>query len=244
VEINFIEEVAKALDTLSVERLVLTTPLGSVRCKECDKKTYTYAQARFVVLRMHRKEQVYTEEYVCPALKGSLYHVSNIDKQITMAKAMYEWVVQSLERYKRFLDTIAVRAVRLGERPNLVVMGGRKGTAGYSKALRLQIIRALAFPLQGLRKPRTHRIRRGFRPGRRLPRRDSARFGLPRGEIMTKMLAWPNSKIYSPKDSAFRDGADDKLLRRRNRAREAESVRRDVSRETLEIDFERKYGIE
>jgi hypothetical protein len=236
-EINFIEEVSKALDVLSVERLVRTSPLGSVRCGPCDKKSYTYAQARFVVLRMRIKEQAYTEEYKCPEQDGGIYHVTNIDKQLEKARLRFPWEVTRLERYKRYLDHAAGGSNKSRRSQNLVVVDGR-GAGNYPKALRLQITKALVVPLQGLRKPRAKLLRRRFKPARRTPQRDTARRDLPRGEIVTKMLSWANGKHvgFNRRLIGYLQIQETKrgrgvVMRRRNRARETEAVRREIGRE-------------
>lgn len=233
-EINFIEEAAKALDTLSVERLVHTSDLGAVRCGPCGKRLYTYTQARFVVLRIRNNESGYTQQYSCPVQDGELYHITNTDKQLDKAKVRYPREVRQLESYKSYLDGLTSRSFTAGAARNLVAVAGRTSSGSYPKALRLQIIRALVFPLQGLRKP-GRRLRRRYKPRKCAPRRDNARVDLPRGETVTKMLSWANGKrvgfnrrlIGYLKIQDLKRGRGE-VMRRRNRSREAEAVRREI----------------
>lgn len=239
-EINFIEEAAKALDALSVERLVRSSAPGAVRCRPCDKRLYTYTQARFVVIRMRMNEETYTEEYPCAEQEGELFHITNIDKHLEKARVKYPWEVKRLERSKKYLDGLTSRSFVAGASRNLVVVDGRTGDNTYPKALRLKIRRALVVPVQGLRKPRPHLVRRGLRPFRSTPRRDTARFDLPRGETMTKMLSWANGKhvgfnrrlIGYLQLQELKRGRSH-AMRRRNRAREAEAVRQEIRAEVI-----------
>lgn len=236
VEPNFIEEVAKALDTLSVERLVRDSLPGKVRCRECDKWLFTAIQARYTIIRALDMQSDHFESYECPIFEG-LYHLSSLDKQL-VKQAGNPWLRRKIEQEKAKLEVLQIRkrdisAARkdfLGKE-NLVVVDGRTSSVvPYTKALRRKIVRALVVPLQGMRKPRTHRFRKRRKPFRPTPRRDTARGDLPRGEIMTKMLAWPNGKkIWGiPEDYSRKTSP---VLRRRNRAREAEAVRKLVEQE-------------
>lgn len=236
-EINFIEEVDKALVTLGVERLVRTLPMGSVWCIACgDKVVYTWFQAHYKVTKKIRETpKVYLDIYVCKEFGGNNYHLTNLDKKLSDRNY---WLRKEIKEKKAALDEYRIQADdrirnhKIGyRRQNLVVVYGRHGIiTHYSKDLRRKILQALVFPLQGLRKPRTHRLRRRWQPAKRTPRRDTARRDLPRGETMTKMLAWPNGrKIWGIPEDIPRSGKA--VLRRRNRSREAEAVRREVSRE-------------
>lgn len=236
VEPNFIEEVAKALDALSVERLVRDSLPGKVRCRECDKLLFTAIQARYTIIRAVEKNDHF-EAYLCPVQEGELYHLSSLDKQ-SVKMAGNPWLRRKIEQEKAKLDEFRLRKNdpsatskdALGKE-NLVVVDGRTSSVvPYTKALRRKIVRALVVPLQGMRKPRTHRFRKRRKPFRPTPRRDTARGDLPRGEIMTKMLAWPNGKkIWGiPEDYSRKTSP---VLRRRNRAREAEAVRKLVEQE-------------
>lgn len=241
-DINFIEEVSKALDVLSVERLVRTSPLGSVRCKKCDKILYTATQARYIIIKMFYNENKYMDAYLCKEQEGDNYHVTDLGKRLETVKS--NWWRKEIEQKKAALDKLrGVCGVRdrdgsandplsLGKQ-NLVVVDGRVGSVAYAKDLRRKILRALVVPVQGLRKPKAHRLRRQYRPRKRTPRRDTTRRDLPRGETVTKMLSWANGDKFHV-DSEHRQcrprGSGDDF-RRRNRAREQEAVRREIERE-------------
>lgn len=247
-EFNFIEEVSKALDVLTVERLVRTSPMGSVRCKPCNKRLYTYTQARYAILRrMQDDDGVHMDLYPCQAQEGENYHLTDIDKKIeslTKAGWFRSQLVQKkndLDRKREITSNRSTHQHRVtendsgGRRPLLVgVFSGQS----YPKALRTKIVRALVIPLSGLRKPHPHLLRRRFKPGRRLPGRWEPRRDFPQGETVTKMLSWANSHKFHV-DSEHRscrprgDGAE---FRRRNRAREAEAVRREAEREIVALE--------
>lgn len=241
-EPNFIEEVSKALDTLGVERLVRTLPMGSVRCIPCgDKVVYTWVQARYMTIKNVRSSPpTYLDIYRCKEFGGENYHLTNLDKKFSTRNY---WIQEEIRAKKSDLDRFRVwkndlspdRQGLAGEQQqNLVVVDGRYGSAfPYTKALRRKVLRALVVPVQGLRKPRTHRFRRSFKPRRRISRRDTARRDFPRGEIMTKMLSWANSHKFHVDNEhrSCRPRGDGAEFRRRNRAREAEAVRRDLEQE-------------
>ena len=239
-EFNFIEEVSKALDVLSVERLVRTSPIGAVRCTKCAKKLYTYVQARYVILKMFHIEQKYMDLYLCKEQEGENYHVTDLQKRIdklenTCLRRVLETKKARLDkRYLRGDDVSPVCQDLAGERENLVVVDGRYGMGvPYPKALRRKILRALVFPVQGVRKPRAHLMRRQYKPFRRTPQRDTARRDYPRGETMTKMLSWANSHKFhvDSEHRSCRPRGEGDFFRRRNRAREVEAVRREIGRE-------------
>lgn len=241
-DFNFIEEVSKALDTLSVERLVRESPMGSVRCRKCSKILYTAVQARYVIIKMFHNEQKYMDMYICPEQEGENYHISNIGKRLD--KLENKWLRRGLEQKKADLDQLGTTSGVLdgnGDRvnthvvgaQNLVIVDGRSAVP-YAKALRLKIRKALVVSLQGLRKPRIHLVRRSYKPFRRTPRRDTARRDYPRGETITKMLSWANAEKFhvGRADGLYnRPKGPGAPFRRRNRAREVEAVRREIERE-------------
>lgn len=244
-ELNFIEEVAKALDVFSVERLVRSSPLSAVKCKKCKKILYTRVQARFVILRILMEENAYMGAYECPEQEGQLYHVTNLDKRLS--KETYWMYRREIEQKKQDLDELRKicrdnqsnghrdnTVLRVQQR-NLVVVDGRS-IVPYPKALRLQIQRALIHPVQGLRKPRPHpyRRRRKSRPRYRVETSDQARKALPRGELMTKMMSWANAdKFHTDREHrrCCRPKVDGDKFRRRCRAREDEAVRKLIESE-------------
>lgn len=238
-EPNFIEEVAKALDVLSVERLVRDSLPGKVRCRECDKWLFTAIQARYTIIRAVDMQSDHFESYECPIFEG-LYHLSSLDKQL-VKQAGNPWLRRKIEQERAKLDAIQTRKCDASTthkeflgKENLVVVDGRTSSVvPYSKALRRKIVRALVIPLQGMRKPRTHRFRRRRKPFRPTPRRDTARGDLPRGETVTKMLSWANSHKFHVDNEhrSCRPRGGGAEFRRRNRAREAEAVRRHVEQE-------------
>jgi hypothetical protein len=190
---------------------------------------------------MYLTEKRYMESYLCQEQEGENYHLTDLDKR--QKKLENTWLRREIEQKKerirqrwelcrlRGSDKSSDHQTRLG-RQNLVVVDGRIGAGDYPKALRRKILRALVFPVQGLRKPQTHRVRRHYKPPRRTPRRDTARRDYPRGETMTKMLAWPNGrKIWGIPEDVPRTRGGRATLKRRNRAREAETVRREIGRE-------------
>lgn len=237
-EPNFIEEVAKALDVLSVERLVRASLPGKVRCRECNKLLFTAIQARYTIIRAVEKNDHF-EAYLCPVHEGRLYHLSSLDKQ-SVKMAGNPWLRRKIEQEKARLDEFRLRKNdpsaacqdALGKE-NLVVVDGRTSSVvPYTKALRRKIVRALVVPLQGMRKPRTHRFRKRRKPFRPTPRRDTARGDLPRGETMTKMLSWANGeKFHVDPHHSCRPRGGGVEFRRRNRAREAEAVRKLIDSE-------------
>lgn len=244
---NFTEEVSEALNTESVERLVRLLPFGSVRCIPCGGKvTYTWLQAYYMTIRKVRATpRVYLDIYVCREVGGENYHLTDIDKRLHTKNF---WIRREIAEKKRDLDqfwqNIRIQGSH-GNRDdkaasrakNLVVVDGRS-TVPYSKDLRLRIIKALVFPLSGLRKPKAKLLRRKYKPQRRYAPSYVARGDVPRGEPMTKMLSWANADKFhvDSEHPGCRPRGDGAEFRRRNRAREAVAVRKIVDQEMKGIE--------
>lgn len=242
-EFNFIEEVSKALDALSVERLVRESPMGSVRCKPCGKYLYTYVQARYQVL-VKLDGQVYLDIYKCREQEGENYHLTNMDKfidknpisRLGRKVAEKKKNLAQIGKITRLRSTNQHRVAADGAEGRRAVLVGVFSGHVYTKALRRKILRALVIPVSGLRKPRPHLLRSRWKSREYYYRRWEPRVDRPRGEVMTKMMSWANADKYhtDSEHRGCRPREDAEAFRRRCRAREAEAVRREAEREIID----------
>lgn len=213
--------------------------MGSVRCRPCNKRLYTFVQARYALLRRLQREDVHMDMYLCRETDGTHYHLTDIDKKM---KAVSSHRFRSeLAKKKDNLDQAVKSASYRSSHEHRAVADGAEGRRGilvgvfaghtYPKALRRKIIRALVIPVSGLHKPRAHLLRRRFKPRKRYHRRWEPRKDSPRGEVMTRMMSWANGASYDLRDQHPRYRVGEQM-RRRVRAREAEAVRKE---EELEL---------
>lgn len=200
--------------------------LGRYTCAGCGKRDWqTRFAARAEVLRVLYEEDEFLDEYRCP--RGGGWHVTSLIKKLRKFSADHHYPGLDAGPKIELLRELQERGKPAVEpRKDHDLAARRKSDRRKLDHLAAEL-RSVPRKRCARRDVRSRSFQRSQRY--RWPR-DTTRAGLPRGELMTRMLAWPNAKLWGIEPSDVpRSWVP--ALRRRNRRRENEAVRRDILNE-------------